>query len=110
MQIRYIKGQGAVLAFVMGEMQALLEILRALHSVTGQEYIAKAIADIEKDIQPKQLPTVNHFHICEHCFRDLDDRDPNAFKMTTRSITGEETVKWVHYVCDPLKPKSVRER
>ena len=110
MQIRYIKGQGVVLAFVMSEMQTLVEILRALHQFTGQEFLARAIADIEKDMQPKQLPTVNHFHICEHCFRDLDDRDPNCFKMTTKSITGEETIKWIHYVCDPLKPDSTRER
>ena len=112
MQIRYIKGQGVVLAFVTSELQACLAVLRALYQISGQDFIARAIADIEKDLQlsTKQLPIVNHFHICQHCFRDLDDRDPNSFKMTTRSISGEEVVKWTHYVCDPLKPDSTRER
>jgi len=103
MQIRYIKGQGVVLAFAMSEMQTLVEILRALHQFTGQEFLARAIADIEKDMQPKQLPVVNHQHLCENCFMMLDDRDPNSFFMTTRSIDGKETSKWVHYVCGELK-------
>jgi len=103
MQIRYIKGQGVVLAFAMSEMQTLVEILRALHQFTGQEFLARAIADIEKDMQPKQLPVINYFHICEHCFRELDERDPNSFLMTHKGIDGKETSKWVHYVCGELK-------
>lgn len=109
MQIRYIKGQGVVLAFPIHEIQAVLEILRALYRVSGLAFIDQAIKDIEKDLV-KKIPTVNYYHICEHCFRDLDERDPNAFKMTTKNIDGEETVKWIHYVCDPLKPDSTRER
>lgn len=96
--------------FAMSEMKILLEILKALHSLSGADFIAKAIADIEHDLQPKQLPVVNYFHICEHCFRELDERDSNSFKMTTRSISGDENVKWIHYKCKELKPDSTRER
>lgn len=96
--------------FAMNEMLTLLAVLKALHKLTGADFIAQAIADIQLDLRLKQLPVNNYFHICEHCFRELDERDPNSFKMTTRSISGEENVKWVHYKCPELKPDSTRER
>ena len=110
MQIRYQKGVGVILVFPNEEMQAVLQILKAMYKVTRYHFIGQAISDIEHDMQPKQLPVVNHQHLCENCFMMLDDRDSNSFKMTTKSITGEETIKWIHYVCDPLKPDSTRER
>ncbi len=105
MQIRYIKGQGVVLAFAMSEMPTLLAILQAFHKITGADFIAQAIADIKLDMQlsTKKLPVVNYFHLCEHCFRELDERDPNSFLMTHKGIDGKETSKWVHYVCGELK-------
>lgn len=105
MQIRYHPGVGVILIFPQEEMQALLQILRAMYKVTRYHFIGQAISDIEADLQPKKLPIVNHQHICEHCFMMLDDRDPNAFHMTTRAIDGNETSKWVHYKCPELKLK-----
>lgn len=103
MQIRYQKGVGVILVFPQEEMQAVLQILKAMYKVTRYHFIGQAISDIEHDLQPKQLPVVNHQHICHHCFMMLDDSDPNSFLMTTRAIDGKETSKWVHYVCGELK-------
>ncbi len=103
MQIRYHLGTGVLLVFPNTEIHVALQILKAMQRVRPFPFIGQAISDIEADLQPKQLPMVNHFHCCEHCFMMLDDRDPNSFQMTTRSIDGKETSKWVHYVCGELK-------
>jgi hypothetical protein len=110
MQIRYQKGVGVILVFPNEEMQAVLQILKAMYKVTQYHFIGQAISDIEADLQPKKLPVVNHFHLCHHCCRELDDRDPNSFLMTTLNLKGGQEAKWIHYQCKPLKPDSQRER
>lgn len=105
MQIRYLKEAGVLLVFPHSEMKVALSILKALYKMSPEHFIGQAISDIEADLQPKQLPIVNHQHICEHCFMMLDDRDSNSFNMTTRAIDGKETSKWVHYKCPELKSK-----
>ena len=103
MQIRYHKEAGVLLVFPLSELKVALGILRAIHKIQPQDFLKEAISDIEADMQPKQLPMVNHQHICENCFMMLDDRNPNAFHMTTRNLDGKETSRWIHYVCDELK-------
>lgn len=110
MQINYNKSQGVAIIFSLSELKAALSVLKAIYKVHPLDFIGRAVSDIEADLQPKQLPMVNHQHICEHCFMMLDDRDPNSFLMTTKSIDGKETSKWIHYSCKPLKPDSQRER
>lgn len=110
MQINYNKSQGVAIIFSLSELKAALSVLKAIYKVHPLDFIGRAVSDIEADMKPKQLPVINYFHICEHCFREIDERDPNSFRMTTRSISGEETSKWVHYRCKPLKPDSTRER
>ena len=89
--------------FPKDEQKVALGVLRAINNVQPQDFLQEAIRDIEADMRPKLLLVVNHQHICEHCFMMLDDRDPNSFNMTTRSIDGKETSKWVHYKCPELK-------
>ena len=112
MKIRYLKNEKVTLTFQKNEIQVALSLLKALYKNKEPEFVGRAIKDIEADLQlsTKKLSFVNHFHICEYCFREIDDRDSNSFKMTTRNITGEEVVKWIHYKCKPLKPDSTRER
>lgn len=105
MQIRYVQNGGVLLVFLQSEMKVALSVLKALNKVSPLHFIGQAINDIEADMQPKQLPMVNHFHCCEHCFMMLDDRDQNSFNMTMRAIDGTETSKWVHYKCPELKLK-----
>ena len=104
MKIHYNQTVGVALVFTPTEIRIALLILKAIYRGNPADFIGQAISDIEADLQPKQLPIVNHQHICEHCFMMLDKRDPNAFHMTTRSISGEEDKKWVHYKCPELKP------
>lgn len=103
MRINYNKSQGVTIMFGLTEMKSALSLLKAIYKAHPLDFIGQAISDIEADMQPKQLPMVNHQHICEHCFMMLDDRDPNSFLMTTKSIDGKETSKWIHYQCPELK-------
>lgn len=103
MQIRYQKEVGVMMYFAQSEIRVALQILRAMYKLTQIDFIQEAIVGIEADMQPKRVQMVNHFHICEHCFMEIDDRDPNAYKMTTRDLKGEENSKWIHYVCKTLK-------
>lgn len=105
MMIRHVIGQGVILIFPKSEQHIALAILKAINKSQNQDFIHEAIRDIEAEDAPKVLPHVNYFHICHHCCRDLDERDPNTYKMTTRNLKGEEDTKWVHYVCTPLKDK-----
>ncbi len=103
MIVQYNKDAGVALAFPMMEVQVALQILRALHQACNEDFILKAIAEIENDLKPKQLPHKNYFHICRNCVTEMDERDPNAYLMTTKSLNGEQDSYWVHYVCKELK-------
>lgn len=103
MQIQYVKGEAVVIAFFPEEIKVALAVLKAIHKMNPMSFIAEAIADIENDLQPKKLQIINHFHLCHHCCRDLDDRDPNSYLMTTVNLKGEQEAKWMHYQCIPLK-------
>lgn len=103
MRIHYNKIDGVAIVFTPLETKQALAVLKAMYRSYPAHFIGQAISDIEIDLQPKQLPMVNHFRCCEHCFMMLDDRDPNSFQMTTRSIDGKETSKYIHYQCPELK-------
>ena len=103
MQVQIHVGTGVILLFPQSEMNVALAVLKALYTATGQEFLKKAISDLEELLKPKQLQFVNHFHICKLCHRDLDDRDPNSFLLTTRDLNKQEDSYWCHYVCKELK-------
>jgi hypothetical protein len=103
MQVQLHKGTGVVLLFPQSEMNVALAVLKALHTATGQEFLKKAISDLEEMLKPKELPFKNYFHICRHCVTEMDERSPNAYLMTTKSLTGEEDSYWIHYQCPELK-------
>ena len=102
MRIHYNKTEGVAIVFHPTEIRPALAVLKAIYKSTQQDFIKEAITDIESDLQPK-LPTVNYFHLCHHCCRDLDERDQNSFLMTTVNLKGDQEAKWMHYQCIPLK-------
>lgn len=97
------EGGGGDTVFPNSELNVVLQVLRAMYRVTQYRFIGQAISDIEADMRP-QVAAVNYHHICEHCFMEVDERDPNAFRMTARAIDGKESSKWIHYKCPELKP------
>jgi len=100
MQIRYIRKEGLILLFTPNEFNIALLVLKAIYRASPTGFIAEAIRDIENDLQPKQLPIVNYWHLCRVCNRDLNERDDNAI-----CITKDNDVVWKHKNCLPLKDK-----
>lgn len=105
MKIYFHKKDGVAIGFDASEINTAQATLRGLYNATQNDFIKQAIDDIEKEFAPEvpKLPHINYFHICQHCFRDLDSRDPNSYSMTTRDLKGKEDTKWIHYCCKPLK-------
>lgn len=95
MIIKYEKGNAIALGFPLKEFQIALHILRAMYKATKLDFIREAIADIERDMAPK-LTIVNYYHLCQHCFKDLDEREDNAICITKN---GDQ--KWKHKFCIP---------
>ena len=104
MIIKYEKGKAIALGFQVTEFRAVIYILKAIYKVSPLAFIREAIDDIEADMKPPVLIFNNH-HICEHCMMMMDERDPNSFHLTERSVDGKETSKWIHYTCKPLKQR-----
>lgn len=103
MQVQIHVGTGVILLFPQSEMNVALAVLKALYTATGQEFLKQAISDLEELLKPKQVTHKNYFHICRHCVTEMDERNPNAYLMTTKSLTGEEDSYWIHYICKELK-------
>lgn len=101
MQIKYQKGLGLVIFFPTQELKFGLAVLRGIQGVLGLGFIREAIEDIEFDLKQRatpKLPSINYFHLCQDCFRDLDERDENSL-----SLSREGDVKWKHKVCPSVK-------
>lgn len=99
MQIRYLRKEGAMLIFSVGEINMALAVLREIHKVNPVGFIKDAIKDMEEDLAPKKLPTINYFHICEKCKCEMDERGDNALH-----IVKDDVDRWIHRECPPLKP------
>jgi hypothetical protein len=104
MQIRYDREVGLGIVFPKKELKFALGVLRGIYQVAQEDFIQKAITDIENDLKPKAIPFVNHYRICEKCFCEIDIRTSNAIHYT-----GDQD-RWVHRECKELKPDSQRER
>lgn len=86
------------IGFRKSELQFAVAVLRGIYQVVKADFIKTAISDIEESMRPKSLPHINYFHVCQSCFRDLDERDDNSMVM---SHNGD--AKWKHRVCPTLK-------
>lgn len=86
------------IGFRKSELQFAVAVLRGINGVIKADFITKAISDIEESMRPKPLPHINYYHVCQVCFRDLDERDDN-----TMCISRDGDVKWKHRVCLPVK-------
>ena len=84
--------------FQENELKFAMSVLRGINAVAKQSFIQECIDDIELYLKPKALPFINHHHICQSCFRDLDERDNNSIRLSK-----DDDVKYKHRVCPPLK-------
>ena len=96
MQIHFGKGKGIALFFPKDELRQALQVLKAIYLACPMTFIAEAIEDIEVELRPR-LTLVSHNHLCEVCFRMVDDLGENAIHLIG------ETDKWKHRECKPLK-------
>ncbi len=92
------------LQFQPAEIRVVINLLTIILSQVDAQYIKDAVAELEGRIRPK-LTLVSHNHLCEVCFRMLDDRGENAIHIVT-----EEKDIYVHRNCPPLKPETDRDR
>lgn len=83
--------------FYLTDMKEALAILKGLASYFNADFIWRVAGDLEKDMNPapKLLPYDNHFHVCEKCTMEMDDRKDNC----SNADGG-----WKHIVCPELKP------
>lgn len=86
------------IGFRKSELNFALSVLKGIQSVLNTKFLAEAIQDLESYIAPKRLPMINYFHICQSCFREVDERDEN-----TMCISKDGDTKWRHRNCPPLK-------
>ena len=86
------------IGFKKPELNFALSVLRGINAIVKADWIAKAIRDVEEYLKPKALPFINYHHICQSCFRDLDERDDNSIRLSK-----DDDVKYKHRVCPPLK-------
>ena len=88
------------IGFRKSELLFAVAVLRGIYSVVKADFVRKAISDIEESMRPKvqALPIINYFHVCQSCFRDLDERSDNSMR-----ISHDDDVKWKHRVCPPIK-------
>lgn len=88
---------GAI-GFKVSEAKFFLAVLKGIQAVAKADFIQKAINNLEEHLKPKALPMINYHHVCQSCYRDLDERDDNTMR-----ISHDEDVRWKHRVCPPLK-------
>lgn len=91
------------IGFRKSELSFALSVLKGIQSVLNVKFVQEAIQDIEDSLKPKQLPFINYFHICQSCFRELDERDDNSMR-----ISKDGDVKYKHRECPPLKKNRPR--
>lgn len=98
MQIEYYKDVGLRLYFPKIELKVALSILKAIYSIQKLSFVKAAIDDLERDLQPSP-PVSSHFHFCEECKCEIDDRVGDNFIH----YKNGENERWTHHVCPKLK-------
>ena len=100
MEIRRLESGATILAFPPSELRVALGILKAIYTCSKLEFVAEAIKDLEDDLLPRKLPFVNHNHLCEECFMEINDMVGDNFVHYTK---GNKSW-WKHRFCPTLKP------
>lgn len=98
MKILYDKEQGVALSFPPKEFKFALLILKAIYRAAPMDFVKTCIDDMEKDMAPKLLPMINYKHLCESCYRIIDERDENTMRFQKN-----DDVKYKCRVCKPLR-------
>ncbi len=86
--------------FRPSELATSLAVLKALEKHNNQPYLREAIAECESRMRPR-LTVVSHFHYCQKCFAEIDDRVGNNFLH----IVTSQMDYWQHRSCPYIKPK-----
>lgn len=98
MQIKFDEQAGLLIHFPPNELKFGLAVLKGIYNVVKADFIKNAIDDMEQHLKPKELPMINYHHVCQSCFRDIDERDDNTMR-----IQKDDDVKYKCRVCKPLK-------
>ncbi len=93
------------LQFKPSEVRAVISILKVILDQVEIDYIRQAVNELEGRIRPR-LTLVSHFHYCNQCACEIDDRVGDNFIH----IVTEEKDIYVHRNCPPLKPETDRDR
>lgn len=98
MEVHRLESGATIIAFPPQENRVALSVLKALYQVTRLTFIREAIEDLDRELTPK-LRLVSHFHYCNKCQCEIDDRVGDNF---IHIQTPKDDV-WVHRNCIPLK-------
>lgn len=93
---------GAI-GFKVSEAKFFLAVLKGIQTVVKADFIQKAINNLEEHLKPKALPMINYHHLCQVCFRTIDERDENTMR-----ISQNDDVKYKCRQCKPLNPHRPR--
>lgn len=104
MRIFYSKQAGVTIHFSPNELKTAQGVLQALYDWSKADFIKAAIDDVAADLQPKLLPMINYHHLCQKCWRDIDERDANTRRVKyDDDLKGIHEVRWQCVVCKPIK-------
>ena len=98
MQIKYEKGVGVGIFFTLGEITFATKVLEGIYKATGLDFVKEAMDDITRDMLPPKLELVVHNHLCQKCFRMVNDKDENSLK-----VIHDGDIMYQHKKCKELK-------
>lgn len=98
MEIHRDGTNGAILMkFPKSELAFVVQLLKSIYQVTRLSFIREAFEDFEQELRPR-LTLVVHNHLCQKCYRMINDKEDNFYKMDK---DGDVTYR--HKICPPLK-------
>jgi len=103
MEIRRLESGATILAFQPSELKIALGILKAIYTCSKLSFVKEAIDDIETELRPR-LTLVSHFHFCNFCCLEIDDRVGDNF---IHYINGDKNY-WRHRFCPTLKQPLIK--
>ncbi len=98
MRINIADNNVIIISFPPNEMNIAVQIMKAMSSLQDLKFLRDAIEECEKRMRPR-LTLVSHFHYCNKCACEIDDRVGDNFIH----ITTDTKDIYVHRTCPPLK-------
>lgn len=93
MKILCSKESGVAFVFTPSEYKAAISLLEAMYKLTKLSFLKEAIEEIKITFEPKPLPYINYFHLCQCCFKEIDERKDDSIHYTGK------VDKWIHRQC-----------